>query len=158
VAEGEVDLLTELVSFSLMSRSITDDVFTSIRCGNTSQLHRVTYKRVMELLHNTAIRHGFPPHLFGSHSFRIAGATTLDAGNVPPETIRRIGAWRSSTTPMEYSQASTGAFNNAHQILRNPHIFTEADLQLQVHTLQTRMGETGARNNSSVRAIPTMMH
>ena len=158
VTAGEVDLLTELVSFSLMARSITDDVFTSIRVGNIPQIHRVTYKRIMELLHNTAVRHGFLPHLFGSHSFRIAGATTLDAGNVPPETIRRIGAWRSSTTPMEYSQASTGAFNNAHQVLRNPNVFTEADLRLQVHTLQTRMRETGAQNNPSLGATLSLMH
>jgi hypothetical protein len=94
----------------------------------------------MDLIHNTAVRHRFPPNLFGSHSFRIAGATTLDAGLIPPETIRRIGAWRSSTTPMEYSQASTGAFNNAHQVLRNPNVFTEADLRLQVHTFNTRTG------------------
>ena len=140
VADGEIDLVTEMVSFALLARSRTDDVFTSVRLGIEQTIHRVTYRRVMELIHNTAVRHRFPPNLFGSHSFRIAGATTLDAGLIPPETIRRIGAWRSSTTPMEYSQASTGAFNNAHQVLRNPNVFTEADLRLQVHTFNTRTG------------------
>jgi hypothetical protein len=139
---GQVDLVNEMLNFSMISNSLSGDVFTSIRCPGNATPMQVTYRRVMKLISSTACKFGFNPKLFGTHSFRISGATTLAAGQVAATTIQKLGGWRSMTTQMEYSQASSGAFSAAHQILHDERVFTIADLQLQVQTLSTRNPNT----------------
>jgi hypothetical protein len=73
-------------------------------------------------------------HIFGTHSFRISGATTLDAGSVDSKTVQRLGGWAVTQTAIEYTQANTGAFTIANRTLLNPNNFTVADLQLQIQT------------------------
>jgi hypothetical protein len=99
---------------------------------------RVTYSKMMELIKETAVFFGFDPHIFGTHSFRISGATTLDAGSVDSRTVQRLGGWAVPQTAIEYTQANTGAFTVAHRALLNPNNFTIADLQLQIQTKITR--------------------
>jgi hypothetical protein len=93
---------------------------------------------MMDLIKSTALHFGFESHIFGTHSFRISGATTLDAGAVDSRTVQRLGGWAVPQTALEYTQANTGAFTVAHRALLNPNNFTIADLQLQIQTKKTR--------------------
>jgi hypothetical protein len=89
---------------------------------------------MMQLLSGVAKHFNLSPSLFGTHSFRISGATTLDAGHNDSAVVQKMGRWKSLPTSLEYSQASTSAFRVAHEILADPSVFTIADLQLQIHT------------------------
>jgi hypothetical protein len=130
------DLVRELFVFSTQANLSSTDVFTSYRIqdGSAAGIIRVTYKRMMQLLSGVARHFNLSPSLFGTHSFRISGATTLDAGHNDSAVVQKMGRWKSLPTSLEYSQASTSAFRVAHEILADPTVFTVADLQLQIHT------------------------
>jgi hypothetical protein len=129
------DLVRELFVFSMQANLSSTDVFTSYKqSGATGSIIRVTYKRMMQLLSDVAKHFNLSPSLFGTHSFRISGATTLDAGHNDSAVVQKMGRWKSLPTSLEYSQASTSAFRVAHEILADPNVFTVADLQLQIHT------------------------
>jgi hypothetical protein len=66
--------------------------------------------------------------MFGTHSWRIGGATTLDAAHVPMENIQLQGRWKSVNMPMHYSKANRNEFNNARSVLANESWFTVTDL------------------------------
>ena len=137
--DGSLDLVQEMAEFSWRSNSVEGDVFTSCRLStNRSKMGRVTYSKMMELIKETAEFFGFNSNIFGTHSFRISGATTLDAGSVDSRTVQRLGGWAVPQTAIEYTQANTGAFTVAHRALLNPNNFTIADLQLQIQTKKTR--------------------
>jgi hypothetical protein len=81
--------------FAAQANSQPEDVFTSIRptspFGKQSILW-VTYKRIMQLLSRVATDHSLSPNVFDTHSFRIAGATTLlDAGHIETNVIQKMG-------------------------------------------------------------------
>jgi hypothetical protein len=136
---GSIDLVREMAEFSWTANSINGDVYTSCRLGtNKTKMGRATYSRMMDLIKSTALHFGFESHIFGTHSFRISGATTLDAGAVDSRTVQRLGGWAVPQTALEYTQANTGAFTVAHRALLNPNNFTIADLQLQIQTKKTR--------------------
>ena len=111
----QIDLVSEMLQFSLLSNTVDGDVFTSVRKNSQSTPVLVRYRKVMRLIHDTATQFLFPKKLFGTHSFRISGATTLEAGQVSAQTIQKLGGWKSMlSTQMEYSQASSEAFSTAH--------------------------------------------
>jgi hypothetical protein len=129
------DLVRELFVFSTQANLLGTDVYTSYRQNYpAASIIRVTYKRMMQLLSGVAKHFNLSPSLFGTHSFRISGATTLDAGHNDSAVVQKMGRWKSLPTSLEYSQASTSAFRVAHEILADPSVFTVADLQLQIHT------------------------
>ena len=137
--DGSLDLVQEMAEFSWRSNSEEGDVFTSCRLkSNRTKMGRVTYSKMMEIIKLTAEFFGFNSNIFGTHSFRISGATTLDAGSVDSRTVQRLGGWAVPQTAIEYTQANTGAFTIAHRALLNPNNFTIADLQLQIQTKVTR--------------------
>ena len=136
---GSMDLVQELAEFAWGAHSKEGDVFTSCRFPNENgKMIRVTYKRVMDLLRETAVRHGLESKLFGTHSFRIGGATALDSGRIDQKTIQQLGGWRSECTHMQYAQPSAGRFTAAHEVLLNEDSFTLQDLQLHIRTKQCR--------------------
>jgi hypothetical protein len=92
----------------------------------------------MNLLRETAVKHGLESKLFGTHSFRIGGATALDSGRIDQKTIQQLGGWRSECTHMQYAQPSAGRFTAAHDALLNEESFTLQDLQLHIRTRQCR--------------------
>jgi hypothetical protein len=139
---GSIDLVREMAEFSWSANCISGDVYTSCRLStNKNKTGRATYSRMMELIKSTAVHFGFESHIFGTHSFRISGATTLDAGAVDSRTVQRLGGWAVPQTALEYTQANTGAFTLAHRALLNPNNFTIADLQLQIQTKKTRQAQ-----------------
>jgi hypothetical protein len=145
---SSIDLVREMFTFAQRARSLGSDVFTSIRTFSEPPVIRVTYKRMMELLSQVAVDHRLSPNIFGTHSFRISGATTLNAGSVDTDTIQKMGGWKSKPTSLEYAQASSGSFAVAHKVLLNPRHFTLRDLHLQIQTIQTH-ADTGHGRQSS---------
>ena len=78
-----LDFVKEMAKISYQSHCQDGDVFTSCRYGeNKSRISRVTYSKVQKLLKRIALEHGFDPKIFGTHSFRIGGATALASGNI----------------------------------------------------------------------------
>jgi Phage integrase family len=142
------DLVKELATFSYQSYCQDGDVFTSCRYGaDRSCISRVTYVKVQKLLRQIALEHNLDPKVFGTHSFRIGGATALAAGNVGIDLIQRIGGWKSDITPMQYTQPSSGAFAKAHDVLMNEKSFTKQDLLLQIRTKDKRMQDCASIND-----------
>ena len=139
---GRMDLVQELAEFAWGANSREGDVFTSCRCSSENgKMVRVTYKRVMNLLRETAVKHGLESKLFGTHSFRIGGATALDSGRIDQKTIQQLGGWRSECTHMQYAQPSAGRFTAAHDVLLNEESFTLQDLKLHIRTRQCRRAQ-----------------
>jgi integrase len=138
--DNNMDFVKELAEFAWSANCREGDVFTSCRSeGKGEKLIRVTYARIMKLLRDTAKRHGLDEKTFGTHSFRIGGATALDAGRIDQKTIQQLGGWKSDTTHMQYAQPSVGRFKSAHEALLNDEIFTLKDLKLHIHTRNKRL-------------------
>jgi hypothetical protein len=104
-----------------------DDAFISYRNGFNKSIC-LTYYRVMTEIHITATHFGMEPSLFGTHSWRIAGATTLDAAKVPMESIQKQGRWKTIEMPMYYSKSNRVSFNSARENLAKEDLFTVKDL------------------------------
>ena len=138
--DNSMDFVQELADFAWSANSKEGDVFTSCRSeGKGEKLVRVTYARIIKLLSETAKRHGLDEKTFGTHSFRIGGATALDAGRVDQKTIQQLGGWKSDATHMQYAQPSVGRFKSAHEALLDDGTFTLKDLKLHMHTKEKRL-------------------
>lgn len=134
------DFVKELAKFSYQSHCQDGDVFTSCRYGaGYKSISRVTYGKVQQLLKKIAHKHGLDAKVFGTHSFRIGGATALASGSIGIDLIQRIGGWKSDITPMQYTQPSSEAFAKAHGVLMSEYSFTIKDLMLQVKTKEKRI-------------------
>jgi 3-dehydroquinate dehydratase len=131
-----IELVREMFVFASQAKSLGTDVFTSLR-PTPNEIVRVSYRRVMELLRKVAVVHNLSPNVFGTHSFRISGATTLNSGHVETDIIQKMGGWRSKPTSLEYAQASTKSFKIAHDVLTDPTNFTLQDLELQLKTQES---------------------
>jgi hypothetical protein len=125
--EGEFDIVKEMFQWAIAAQSLTDDVFTSFR-NNQGVIYRLTYYSVVKQIKATALAFHLNPKIFGTHSWRIGGATTLDAAKVPMESIQLQGRWKSTSMPMHYSKGNRNEFNNARQVLANESWFTVKDL------------------------------
>jgi hypothetical protein len=147
------DLVREMFVFAAQANSKPEDVFTSIRPAfplGKQPILRVTYKRMMQLLSKVATDHNLSPNVFGTHSFRIAGATTLDAGHIETNVIQKMGGWKSTPVSLEYAQASTQAFAHAHAVLSDPTVFTLRDLHLQIQTRKNHAAIATAAAHSTI--------
>jgi hypothetical protein len=60
----------------------------------------------MQKIKETAVAFFLDPAIFGTHSWRIAGATTMEAAQAPMSAIQRQGRWKSLHMPMHYSKSS----------------------------------------------------
>ena len=152
--DGSLDFVKEMEKFSWQSHCRDSDVFTSCRYGDQlEKISRVTYTKVRKLLRLLAERHGFDPKMFGTHSFRIGGATALASGNVNIDMIQRLGGWKSNITPMQYTQPSSGAFGVAHSVLMNEDSYTEKDLVLHVKTKLKRANDVEVLTKKKVQQL-----
>jgi hypothetical protein len=123
----EFDIVAEMFQWAKLAKSLPEDVFTSFRTSN-GEIFRLTYYAVTKKIKETALAFHLNPKIFGTHSWRIGGATTLDAAKVPMENIQLQGRWKSSNMPMHYSKANRSEFNNARGALANESWFTVTDL------------------------------
>jgi hypothetical protein len=125
--QGEFDIVAEMFEWAQLANSLSDDVFTSFR-NEDGEISRLTYYAITKKIRDTALAFHLNPKIFGTHSWRIGGATTLDAAKVPMESIQLQGRWKSVNMPMHYSKANRSEFNNARTVLANESWFTVKDL------------------------------
>jgi hypothetical protein len=75
-------------------------VFTDVLHRYDDQLRMklsgLTIKKNM--LSKVAVAHNLSPNVFGTYSFRISGAITLNSGHVETDIIQKLGGLRSNTT------------------------------------------------------------
>ena len=124
---GEFDIVLEIFQWIKIANLMSKDVFTSFRDA-MSVSHRLTYYMISKKIKETAVAFHLSPKIFGTHSWRIAGATTLEAAQVPIENIQLQGRWKSTSMPMHYAKSSRNEFNLARKVLANEQLFTVKDL------------------------------
>jgi hypothetical protein len=124
---GEFDIVWELFHWSKIANFLAEDVFTSYRDKDNKVKH-LTYYAVQQKIKQTALAFHLDPSIFGTHSWRIAGATTMEAAKMSMTVIRRQGRWKSEVMPMHYSKSSRNEFNLARATLANESLFTVKDL------------------------------
>jgi hypothetical protein len=125
--DKEFDIVAEMFQWAKVANSQADDVFTSFR-NEVGVIYRLTYYTITKFIKATAVAFHLNPKIFGTHSWRIGGATTLDAAKVPMESIQLQGRWKSTSMPMHYSKGNRNEFNRARQALANENWFTVTDL------------------------------
>ena len=99
------DIVWELFQWSKIDCAVyatSEDVFTSFRDAKNVS-HRLTYYMMLKNIKETAIAFLLNPNAFGTLSWRIGGATTMEAAQVPMESIQLQGRWKSTAMPMHYS-------------------------------------------------------
>jgi hypothetical protein len=127
VQAGQYDIVFEMFQWTKVAKFTSEDVFTSFR-DERGTLRRLTYYTVMQKMRSTAIAFHLDPSIFGTHSWRIAGATTMDAASASMTAIQRQGRWKSTDMPMHYSKSSRNEFGQALGMLANETVFTVQDL------------------------------
>ena len=68
----------------------------------------VTYTQMLNSTHSLMRRIGCPSNQYGTHSFRIGGATALADADCPDVIIQSLGRWRSACYRM-YCRSSQGS-------------------------------------------------
>jgi hypothetical protein len=123
------DIVNEMFMWAVTARYTkgADDVFFSHKNGT----HRtcLTYEAMLHSTHLIARGFGHNPQLFGTHSFRIGGASALLASGQRTEMIMRIGRWRSLTF-LNYLRVSVREFDQLADALMDPLSLTSADVSL----------------------------
>ena len=89
----DIDLSTELLKCSRRNQPLQNKPFLSNSSENTS----LSYDQYLKTCKRIAQFCKFDPNLFGTHSVRIGGATTLAAAEVPNHYIQKMGGWKSIT-------------------------------------------------------------
>jgi len=126
--DRNLDIVAHMHAWARRANLSSTDVFTSYRVLTDNSRYVLTYKRMQQLIRITALQADLDPAEFGTHSWRISGATTLEAGGMSLEQIKLLGRWKSLTTVKGYDQPNSAAFERAQTILSNPTIFPMSDL------------------------------
>jgi hypothetical protein len=127
VQKGKYDIVFEMFQWAKVAGFRADDVFTSFR-DTSNKVIRLTYYSISQKIKETALAFDLEPAEFGTHSWRIAGATTMEAAKASMSDIQRQGRWKSMSMPMHYSKSSRNEFNHALRLLANEELFTVKDL------------------------------
>ena len=123
----DIDLSTELLKCSRRNQPPQDGPFFSNSLENTS----LSYDQYLKTCKKIAQFCNFDPNLFGTHSVRIGGATTLAAAEVPNHYIQKMGGWKSITF-LEYIRTSLHVINNSKKLLANKSTFNNQHLKLSI--------------------------
>ena len=126
VSVGQFDIVWEIFNWAQLANLRRFDAFLAYR--DNEQIVYLQYHAVSKAIKDTAVVFGLNPKLFGTHSWRIAGATTLNAAQISMENIQLQGRWKSMSMPMHYSKSSRESFNLARSTLANEKLFTVKDL------------------------------
>ena len=89
---------------------------------------RLSYDVLTKHLKETAVRLGFNPVFFSSHSLRIGGASALAAAGVPDYIIQTMGRWKSLVF-LEYIRLASSAYNAALAKMCNSATLPVSDLR-----------------------------
>jgi hypothetical protein len=127
VSVGQFDIVQEIFVWAQLAGLRRNDAFLAYR-KSEQEIVYLQYHAVSKAIKDTAIVFGLNPKLFGTHSWRIAGATTLHAAQVSMENIQLQGRWKSVNMPMHYSKSNRESFNLARSTLANESLFTVKDL------------------------------
>ena len=71
---------------------------------------------ITEAVKKLAVRFGFNPERFSSHSLRIGGASALAAANVQDYAIQALGRWRSLAF-LDYIHVSEAMTSMAQRVM-----------------------------------------
>lgn len=123
----DIDLSTELLKCSRRNQPLQNKPFLSNSLENTD----LSYDQYLKTCKKIAQFCKFDPNLFGTHSVRIGGATTLAAAEVPNHYIQKMGGWKSITF-LEYIRTSLHVVNNSKMLLANKSTFNNQHLKLSM--------------------------
>ena len=107
-----------------------DDLFISFRAKGNKNSVVMSYGQMRNMIRATAQRFLFNPNLFGTHSTRIGGATTLRAGGAPDSLLQTIGRWHSAATPVYYSRNGRSVFSRLQEAMSNVTAYNLNDAKL----------------------------
>ena len=79
VAVGEFDIVWELFQWSKIAWFTSEDVFTSFR--DAANVSHPTYYMMLKKIKEIEIAFHLNPKVFGTHLWRIGGATTMEAAH-----------------------------------------------------------------------------
>ena len=119
-----IDLSTELLKCAMKHQPSYDHPFLS----DSVERVQLSYDHYQQMCKRVAKFCDFDPDLFGTHSVRIGGASTLAAAEVPNHYIQKMGGWR-STTFLDYIRTSLQIVNNSKLLLANKSIFNSQHLK-----------------------------
>lgn len=122
-----IDLSTELLKCAMKHQPLHDHPFLS----DSTENQQLSYDHYLQICKRVAKFCDFDPNLFGTHSIRIGGASTLAAAEVPNHYIQKMGGWK-STTFLDYIRTSLQVVNNSKMILADKSIFNSQHLKLSI--------------------------
>jgi hypothetical protein len=106
------------------------DFLMSCRANASAPSVWLSYDQVSRAIKACASAMGLNPANYGTYSARVGGASTLRAGGISDTTIQMMGRWKSMSSCLTYQEASRREYDEAQKVLRNPDVFTSADVRL----------------------------
>jgi hypothetical protein len=126
-----VNIVQIVFDWAVRARLGPDDFFFShYQKPGQVEVRNLTVYMVETTIRKCAVFYELDPMLFGTHSPRIGGATTLRAGDASQSTVKHAARWRSDAAALTYQEASSEEFDRIQDILQNVSLYTTDDLKI----------------------------
>jgi hypothetical protein len=126
-----VNIVKTVFDWAVRAQLGPDDFFFShYQKKGTADVRCLTVYMVETTIRKCAVHYDLDPMLFGTHSPRIGGATTLRAGDASQSTVKHAARWRSDAAALTYQDASSEEFERIQAILQDASLYTTNDLRI----------------------------
>ncbi len=129
-ASLQINVVKVAFDWAVRARLNPDNFFMSYRVGMQHCFVALRYEQISSAIKDTAVRFGFSPGDFGTHSPRVGGACTLRAGGASDSMVKLLARWKSVEMLLVYSQSGMEEFDRMQLILQHGADFSDRDVKL----------------------------